>query len=192
MDMSRTVAYMRLKCWVGDCDVRRIANNGRPTSTKHVPDLRDILGLISMVSEKRLLLSGNVHLGKRPGRVAVEQGVSDRDVDLVRRRVDESGIVSRPKSGDEQTEPGDVTAKGLRSIPADGVQRTLGELAPVCRWLGLDQATEEPSERPEQKVPEPQVGSMIVVSASPNVAIAGSRVRSRMNSSTNTGVCSSA
>jgi hypothetical protein len=43
-------------------------------------------------------------------------------------------------------------------------------------------------ERPEQKVARPQVGSMRRTSLRPKTAMAGSRVRSRINSSTNSGV----
>ena len=44
---------------------------------------------------------------------------------------------------------------------------------------------------PSRKWPEPQAGS-IVRTLEAELATAGSRVRSRMNSSTNSGVCSSA
>jgi hypothetical protein len=94
----------------------------------------------------------------------------------------------RLERGDQQPEPGDRHGERVEVHPVDRIQRVLGQ-HPRRGSPGSPPAT-APSSRsnaPSRKWPDPQVGSIIRTWSSPNVSIAGSSVRSRMNSSTNSG-----
>ncbi len=116
-----------------------------------------------------------------PG-VAVEQGVADREVVGGRGGVLEPVDASGPQRGDGEAEPRDGDGERVEVDPADRVKGPLLPLAGIearCRGMPLVQ---EPVERAEEE------GSIRRRPSMPNSAIAGVRVRSRMNSSTNTGV----
>ena len=93
----------------------------------------------------------------------------------------------------QQAKARDRDRKRIEVHAGDGIQRPLRDVARVARRL-VRVPTHPPADRkpPSRKWPEPQVGSIIRTSRKPNSRIAGVSVRSRMNSSTNSGVCSSA
>lgn len=83
-------------------------------------------------------------------------------------------------------------ANGLRSTPPIASSARRASSRRFVAGSVSHHRSNRRAKMPSRKWPLPQVGSMAVVSRSPNVASAGSRVRSRMNSSTKTGVCKSA
>ena len=116
-------------------------------------DCLDVFGRVAVVGDERFLLARNVMPRQSARRVAVEQGVADRDVDRGRRGRRRVGCRRRRVSAaTSRRNRAMLAANGLRSTPPMASSARRASSRRLVRGLGLDPAAEEPSERPEEEV----------------------------------------
>jgi hypothetical protein len=123
---------------------------------------------------------------------AVDEGVADRQVEGEGGSILQSGQSAGLERGEGEAEAGDGDGEGVEVDAVYGVQSGLDAGLVSSAGAAPCQRSSRRSKVPRRKWPEPQVGSIMRKPSRGRSAKAGSRVRSRMNSSTNPGGCSSA
>ena len=124
--------------------------------------------------------------------VAVQRAIASRDIDGPARASLSRWMPQACSAATMRRKRAMATAKGLRSTPAIASRARWAStrgFVPGSRWT---QRSNRRRKAPSRKCPEPQAGSIRRTCSRPNSSRAGVSVWSRMNSSTNTGLCSRA